>query len=101
MANLQNNGKETSSGYVSKGFMNKINPDLIATIVLSLCGLGVYLMNNQVILEKRLTTVEERSINTIDKLLDIKLALTNLDAKIDKLVESRFINNNGIDNTNK
>lgn len=63
------------------------NLDFITTLVIIIGSSTAYILNNQVALEKRLTTVEIKT-ESQDKDYDtLQDSINKLDGKIDKLIE--------------
>jgi len=65
----------------------EISSNFIITIIAIIGSFTAYLLNNQVGLEKRLTTVEVKSDNQIKTYDDLRHSIEMLDEKIDKLIE--------------
>jgi cell division septal protein FtsQ len=64
------------------------NLDFITTLIIIIGGTVGYILNNQISLEKRLTTVEVKGDNQSATYDDLKKSIEVLDFKIDKLIES-------------
>jgi len=63
------------------------NLDFITALIVILGGFTAYILNNQVVLEKRLTTIEVKTENQDKTYNDLQDSINKLDGKIDKLIE--------------
>jgi hypothetical protein len=71
------------------------NLDFITALIVILGGFTAYILNNQVVLEKRLTTIEVKTENQDKTYNDLQDSINKLDGKIDKLIDVYLVGYRG------
>ena len=64
----------------------KFSPEFLLSIIVALATFVGWMFNNQLGLEKRITTIEVESKNTVSTLDEIKDGMLRLNDKIDSLI---------------